>query len=503
MEKPVVAAILAFILFAPRIAAADALDEVRKRGELVWGGDQEGGGPLIFPDDKNPDVLKGFEVELAAMIAAELGVKPRFQQNQWQNVPATLNDRRIDVALNGYEATPAFARDYLLCRPYYAYGLQLVARTDARFKSWNDIKQSARPIKIGVLGGSAAETYLKSPELAGKVEVVSYDGNTEPMAGAESGQVDAALQDDCVAIFYADRFPKLAFIDRPVGAGYYVPLVRQGETKLKEAIDAAIEKLIASGKLEQLYDRWKLGGRNQTLLLRRAGEVKPAEKKPFASLLVDNFPILLRAAGVTVFLTLVSMPLAILLGIAVALGRTYGPAPLRWALTVYVEVLRGTPLLLQLWVIYYLIPMLARLVLPADSNVVVPAMVAAIVGLALNYSASESENYRAGLAAIPRGQMEAALALGLTRGQAIRRIILPQAVRIVIPPVTNDFIAMFKDTSVCSVVTVVELTKQYNVLAQSTGAILEMAGLTGLLYMLMSYPLSRLSNWAERTFGKS
>src|SRR5262249_25661941 len=126
------------------------------------------------------------------------------------------------------------------------------------------------------------------------------------------------------------------------------------------------------------------------------------------------------------------------------------------------------------------------------------ALAAAIAGLAINYSAYEAEIYRAGLQAIPRGQMEAALALGMSQSLAIRRIILPQAFRIVIPPVTNDFIALFKDTSVCSVITIVELTKRYSILALSTGAIVELAALTALLYMLMSFPLSLFARWSER-----
>lgn len=93
--------------------------------------------------------------------------------------------------------------------------------------------------------------------------------------------------------------------------------------------------------------------------------------------------------------------------------------------------------------------------------------------------------------------MEAALALGLTRGTALRRIIVPQAVRIVIPPVTNDFIALFKDTSICSVIAVVELTKQYNMLANNTTAVLEVAAMTALLYLAMSYPLSLVARRAE------
>jgi polar amino acid transport system substrate-binding protein len=124
--------------------------------------------------------------------------------------------------------------------------------------------------------------------------------------------------------------------------------------------------------------------------------------------------------------------------------------------------------------------------------------VAGILGLAINYSAYEAEIYRAGLQAIPRGQMEAALSLGMSRRLALRRIIIPQAFRLVIPPVMNDFIALFKDTAVCSVITVVELSKEYYIHAQSTGAVVELGAATALLYLAMSYPLAIVVGRIER-----
>ena len=137
-----------------------------------------------------------------------------------------------------------------------------------------------------------------------------------------------------------------------------------------------------------------------------------------------------------------------------------------------------------------------------EIGLAIPAVYAAIAGLAINYSAYEAEIYRAGLQAVPRGQMEAALALGMSPWLALRRIIIPQAFRIVVPPVTNDFIAMFKDTSVCSVITVMELTKQYSVQRNDTGATLELAALTALLYLLMSIPLARLASLLERRLAR-
>src|SRR5262249_55574095 len=163
----------------------------------------------------------------------------------------------------------------------------------------------------------------------------------------------------------------------------------------------------------------------------------------------------------------------------VAVGRLYGPRWLGWLLGIYVEVLRGTPLLLQLFVIYYLLP---------EVHIRLAPFWAGVLGLAINYSAYEAENYRAGLLAIPNGQMEAALALGMSSGVALRRVIIPEAVRIVIPPVTNDFIALFKDTSVCSVIAVTELTGRYRgLLVDHPHDVLTLGLLTALLYLLMSY----------------
>jgi polar amino acid transport system substrate-binding protein len=192
---------------------------------------------------------------------------------------------------------------------------------------------------------------------------------------------------------------------------------------------------------------------------------------------------------VTIVLSIGSMPIAMGLGLLIAIGRLYGPRALRMLLAGYVELIRGTPLMLQLFVLFYLVKL--------------PPWVAGISGLAINYSAYEAEIYRAGLQAIPGGQMEAALALGMSRWMALRRVIVPQAVRIVIPPVTNDFIALFKDTSVCSVITLVELTKEYSILANSTGGAIEFAMAAAVLYLLMSVPLSWFSRWSERHMARA
>jgi polar amino acid transport system substrate-binding protein len=479
--------------FAAASAPAADLDAIRSRGEIIWAADQEGGGPHVYPDPDDPDTLRGFEVDLAALLAAELGVKARFQQGQWDRLPLLL-DRTADCVINGIEATPERARDYHCSRPYFAYALQLLARRDGPVDSFERLAVPGPRgrWRVGVLTGSAAEGVLRSrDDLA--VDVIGYDGTIDSLEQVRTGVLDAAVMDDCIFSFYADRFPKLRAVGRPFAGGFYTILASRRTPQLAAAIDQVLGRLIASGRLKELYDRWDLAGRQQMLLLRDATEIPAAPRRSVADLVRDTAPLLLSSAGMTIFLSVVSFPLAIAIGLSVAVGRMHGPDWLKPLLAGYVEVLRGTPLMLQLYAIFFLLPKV---------GLALPALVAAVMGLALNYSAYESEIYRAGLKAVPLGQFEAALSLGLSKWQALWHVIVPQAVRIVMPPVTSDFIALFKDTSVCSAITVIELTKRYSVLALSTGRIVELAIVTALLYLAMSWPLAILSRWFERRLEK-
>jgi polar amino acid transport system substrate-binding protein len=199
-------------------------------------------------------------------------------------------------------------------------------------------------------------------------------------------------------------------------------------------------------------------------------------------------PSLVKAAGVTLLLSCLSMALAVSLGILIASGRVYGAGLVRLVLTGYVELMRGTPVLLQLFVIYYGLAAVIRL----------PAFVAALLGLALNYAAYESEIYRGALEAVPIGQLEAARTLGLSEQQVLRLVRGPQAFRIALAPMTNDFVALLKDSSLVSVLTVVELTKQTQIFATNLGSWVIPGTLCAAIYLVMSLPLGALARRLEQ-----
>ena len=501
------------LLFPTGAVAQQTLDQIKAGGVLVWGADQEGGGPYVYPRDDDKGRVTGFEVDLAAALAQALGVRAQFFQGPWDQMPSLLETKKVHVVLNGYEWTPARIEAMAATIPYYVYGLQLLARSDdASIASFEDLKKPGPRGKrrVGVLSGSAADDYMRQHHVK-DVEIVPYDGNTDAMGDVEFGRLDATLQDTPIAAFYAPKFTKLRKVGAAVGRGYYVIFARKDDTALVAALNAALIRLFRDGTLERIYRRYDIWDDAQAELagLVEAGKFygyakdvlaetkRPAPDAPGAEPerqgvpgMLDSILILVQAAGMTVILAVLSFPAAMALGLLIAIGRLYGPAWLRPALVVYVEFMRGTPLLLQLYFIFFFLPVI---------GVNVPAFWTAILGLAINYSAYESEIYRAGLQAIPAGQLEGAMALGMSRLKALRHVIVPQAARIVIPPVINDFIALFKDTSVCSVITLVELTKQFSILSRSDPkSIAWLMGVTAVLYILMSYPTSLLARYIEK-----
>jgi polar amino acid transport system substrate-binding protein len=306
----------------------------------------------------------------------------------------------------------------------------------------------------------------------------------------KAGRIEAALLDLPIALHYAKPDPGLKFSGAAFAPGYYGIGVCKQDTTLLAALNEAIRDLAADHTLERIYRKYGLWDQRQEALQDYRAE-RVAAQKPVSTLREwpKYLPLLLRGAVTTVELSVLAMALAVVAGLAVVLLRLYGIAPVRFLARAYVEVIRGTPLLIQLFLIYYGLP---------EIGLRLNAFAAAILGLGLNYAASEAENYRAGIQAIPRGQTEAALALGMSRWQTLQHVVLPQAARVVIPPVTNDFIAMFKDSSIVSVITMVELTKVYGMLAMSTYDYIGLGLMTAGIYFVLSYPASIFAHWVER-----
>jgi len=458
------------------------LARVQQQGVLRWGGDIQGGEPYVFEDPRQAGRLLGFEVEIADALARQLGVRAELVQNDWTTLVPSLERGTFDVILNGLEATPARRERIALSRPYYAFQEVLSARdTDPRVRDL----ASLRGLRVGTLANTLAWDML---EPAG-AERVPYEGVEEPYLDLMHGRIDAVLLDDVVAERYGKK-PGLHSVGH-LGTGEYVVGVQRSEPDLLNAIDRALESLERSGELQRILERWQLHGTGQAP---STGATKAPEHAAF-ELGPHQLLLFLEGAWVTIAISMVAMLVAVSLGMLLALARLPSPYALRRLLaalaTVYVEVFRGTPVLLQLYVLYY----------GLASVVSLDAFTAAALGLGLNYAAYEAEIYRAGIQAVPHGEIEAARAMGMSGALTLRRVVMPHAVRFSLPGIANDFIALLKDSSLVSVITVVELTKRMTIAAVDGRSWLVPGILCAALYLVMSYPLSLLARRFEQHLG--
>ena len=207
----------------------------------------------------------------------------------------------------------------------------------------------------------------------------------------------------------------------------------------------------------------------------------------------EFLPILLQGCVTTVQVTLLALLLSTVLGFVLALMRLSPYAWLRAPATTFITVIRGIPIIVQLFYIYFVFP---------EIGITVNAFQAGFIGLGVAYSAYMAENFRAGIEAIDHGQIEAAQSIGMRYWLVLRRVIMPQAIRITLPPYGNTMIMMLKDSSIASTITVAELTRQGQLIAASTFKNMTVFTLVALLYLTMSLPLTYLAYWLEKKFAR-
>ncbi|GAB3673179.1 amino acid ABC transporter permease [Salinisphaera aquimarina] len=206
----------------------------------------------------------------------------------------------------------------------------------------------------------------------------------------------------------------------------------------------------------------------------------------------ENLPALLDGLQYTVIIWIVAVAFGFVLGLLLAVGRVYGNTPLRWLAIGYIELIRGTPLLAQMFIVYFGLP---------EVGLVLSPLVAAMVAIGLNTAAYQAEYFRGGIRAIRSGQMAAARAIGMTRGQAIRSIILPQALRIALPQWSNEVILELKYTSVAFAISVPELMGQAKMIGANTFLYFQIFVVAALIYLVLVTLVTAVLDQVEKRYA--
>jgi polar amino acid transport system substrate-binding protein len=467
---------------------------------LRWAGDPEGGAPFVEADPSHPDEVVGFDVDVANVLARGLGRTASFTNVNFYSIDQSIVRGDADVGMSGIEDTPARRAALAVTVPYYEFREVLSVRDAdaAQVHALADLRGKT----VATLAGTIAYEILLRASSDYGVKAASYEDDVHPFSDLAIGRVDAVLLDNVLAERRHRVIRGFTIVPQPVAIGHYVGVLAPQNAPLRDRMNEILKTAMRDGTLERIFRKWSVWNEDQPALYARllSGEPVPAVSglDPAATMTVappsgwdaakQYFPSLLRASAVTIVLSCLSMALAVGLGVVIATGRVYGGRLVRIGLTSYVELIRGTPILLQLFVLYYGLAAAIRL----------PAFVAALLGLALNYAAYESEIYRSALEAISAGQLEAARTLGLSEGQVLRLVRAPQAFRLALAPMTNDFIALLKDSSLVSVLTVLELTKQTQIFATNLGSWVVPGLLCAGLYLAMSLPLAALARRLEQ-----
>ena len=211
------------------------------------------------------------------------------------------------------------------------------------------------------------------------------------------------------------------------------------------------------------------------------------------SVVWQNRDALLIGTATTFLLTVATMAIALPCGIVVAALRLYAPAPVRAVATGYVELFRNLPLILVVFWAFYVVPIML--------GVGLSPLATGLAALALNVTAYNAETFRAGINSIRRGQTEAAVALGMSRVQALRRVVIPQAGRRILPVLASTWVSLFKDTSLVSVIAVSELAYTSMQIRAQTFRVLEMLTAMAVLYWLLGYPQAKIVDWIQRRYA--
>jgi polar amino acid transport system substrate-binding protein len=460
------------------------LARIKQRGYLTWGADKQGGEPYLWEVPGNTDEVIGFEVDIMKAIGRRMGVEVRFVHYDWVRLLDGLERGDFDVAMNGLEATAERVDRVLLSQPYFVYGETLTVRAGAPYKTLADLR--GKP--VGTLDQTYAYDLLRDTA-ADPGDVRTFGGNQEPYEALLQGNVEAVLLDNIIADRYGCPVAGLACVPGSIANGTYVIAIRKQDPELAAAIDAAIAGMRADGELERILRKAGLWDDRQ------AGPLPPLpapSKQRATEFDAEQLGLFAYAAAITLGITTGAFALAILLGLLLAIARVYGGPITRGAARAYIELFRGTPVLLQLYVLYF----------GLGKYISIGPVTAAIVGLGLNYAAYEAEVYRGALLAIPRGQGEAARALGLGPWQSLRHVLVPQAVRLALPATTNDFVSLLKDSSLVGAISVIELTKRMQILGADLREWLIPGVACAAFYLALSLPLSELARRLERRLAR-
>lgn len=427
--------------------------------------------PFSYHDAKGN--LTGFDIDVMNAIGKRLGVQVQYVETPWDSMFAALQAGRFDLVANEVTFNAKRQALYDLSDPYVTTtGVVVVKSDNTSIKGLADLR-----------GKRAAENLTSNWSDVAKgagASIVGVEGMTEAIENLKQGRVDVLVNDKLAIQNYLATNPDagVKVVAQTSDVSTSVLAARRGSGYLPE-LNKAIAALKADGTLSSTYDKYF------------TASVAPPSKW---QLIKDNaWPMLRATITTTIPLTIISFAIGLVIALGIGLMRMSTHPAVSGAARLYISLIRGTPLLVQLFLIFYALPELGVRINPFP---------AAVIAFSLNVGGYAAEIIRASIESLPRGQWEAASTVGMDYATTLRRVILPQAARTAVPPLSNTLISLVKDTSLASTILVVELLRQAQIAAAPTFQFFAMYGVAAIYYWVICLGLSVVQSRTETRLNR-
>ncbi|HBI64956.1 MAG TPA: hypothetical protein DDX51_07595, partial [Clostridiales bacterium] len=446
-------------------------------------------------DNGEPD---GFDMAVIKAIGEASGFEVEITNMEFKSLVASLATGSLDAVIAGMTVTPDRQQTVDFSDSYYTATQCIVVKNDSTIKSLADLNGK----KIGVQEGTTGDLLSTPGEdndviTDPKTEVQRFKKGTDAVVALNNGGVDAVVIDKNPAEnFVANNKGKLKMIEDDTSTEEYAIAVRKGDTELLGKINEGLQTIRDNGTFDKLVAQY-IEGKTET--------EKQTSENPFKNFLynvkyvfvdTNGYQLMLKGLGVTIGISICAGILGIILGFILALmklsetRRKRKTIPSRIA-GVYIDVIRGTPAVVQLLIMFMVI-FRSRY-----------AVIAAILSFGINSGAYVAENIRAGILAVDVGQMEGGRSLGFTYGETMRYIILPQAIKNVIPALGNEMITLVKETSIVGYVAIIDLTKAGDFIVSRTYQTFLPLIAVAIIYYIVVKILTKILAVVERRLRQS
>ena len=441
--------------------------------------------PFVFQNDQSK--YTGIDMELIKAIAKDQGFTLEISNPGFDAAVSDVQNGNADGMIAGMTVTDARKATFDFSDPYYTTNSILAVQESSKISSYEDLKGKT----VGVKNGTASQTFLEENKTKYGYKIKTFSDGASMYDSLNSGSV-AAIMDDEPVIKYAikqGRKFKTPIKGTPSGQIAFA-VQKDSNPELIEMFNNGLANLKESGEYQKILDKYLSSDSEETT------DSTSVDETTIWGLLQNNYKQLLGGLGVTIALALLSFAIAMVIGIIFGMFSVSPYKWLRWTAEIFVDVIRGIPLMILAAFIFWGIPNLIESMTGHQSPI--NDFLAGTIALSLNAAAYIAEIVRGGIQAVPAGQMEASRSLGISYSKTMRKIILPQATKLMLPNFVNQFVIALKDTTIVSAIGLVELFQTGKIIIARNYQSFKMYAILAVFYLVIITLLTRFAKQLEK-----